>query len=834
MPFGLKNAPSSFQRMMNIVLHDLVDKVCVIYIDDILIYSQSKEEHLQHIKLVLERLRKYGLVASAEKCKFCLGKVDYLGFTISQNKVEPQAEKVQCIVSWPVPQNQSQVRSFLGLCNYYRRFVNNYTDIADALICLMNAKTFEWKEEHQTSFENLKRSLATQPVLSMPDFSQDFHVWPDASKIAVGGILTQIRDGHHTPIYYISKKLSKTEQNYPTIEREMMAIIHCLRKFRCYIEGQNISIHSDHKPLVWARSIKQPKARLWGWIYELEHFNGTIVYQKGAEQPADALSRIHFDDQETDISEQDPFHLYNMATVPGDETPSVEKAQCFSIDCSMGQAEEAEECSDECTLKHTNDITKLELKLNSFTIDGHNFPASDWPVLCGRMIRDLPIPLDVDTGIDSEFLSNEVEKFEFKDNILCRKSKNDAGNEVLLPFVLSDRRSHIIQQNHEVLGHMAAKTVFDIIKRKYWWPGLMNSIRLFISECRKCQLHKSKAQLPAPLHPIEPTPLPFERWGIDFIQDLTASKNGNKNIITAIDYATRWVVTRPTGSRSGEEALVFLFEEIISKFGVPQSIITDRALCFTQGVFKEYLSELCIKHLPTSSYHPRTNGMVERMHRNLKNNLTKLCDGQPELWENYLRQATNALNFRVHDVTGETPFYLLYGIEARMPGDLEHPVMFDFDDFDDRTRYTIRELGELGQRRAAAYFRSRAQMAKMKKNQGDDVVDEIFLPGTFVTRVNHNKKALRYRFTGPYIVNEVLGNSLYKLTLPDGRVIESPVHQDDLRHYDSKDIAQFYYGNRIQNAQEENDVMTDAQGTLDSSEGGVVMFSDDITTQQDI
>jgi hypothetical protein len=172
-----------------------------------------------------------------------------------------------------------------------------------------------------------------------------------------------------------------------------------------------------------------------------------------------------------------------------------------------------------------------------------------------------------------------------------------------------------------------------------------------------------------------------------------------------------------------------------------------------------------------------------------------------------------------------------------MPGDLEHPVMFDFDDFDDRTRYTIRELGELGQRRAAAYFRSRSQMAKMKKNQGDDVVDEIFLPGTFVTRTNHNKKAIRYRNTGPFIVDEVLDNSLYKLILPDGRAIESPVHQDDLRHYDSKDITQFYYGNRIQNtrdeSQEENDTTADARGMLGSNEGGVVTFSDDITDLQD-
>jgi transposase InsO family protein len=834
MPFGLKNAPSSFQRMMNLVLKEYIDNFCVVYIDDILIFSKTKEQHAKHVELILERLRKYGLVASSEKSRFFLTEVDYLGFTIRCNKVEPQKDKVKCIKNWPKPKNQSDIRSFLGLCNYYRRFIDKYTEIADPLILLMNDKNFCWNTIHDDSFKLLKKELCSQPVLTMPDYNMDFHIWPDASQIAVGGILTQLKEGEHHPIYYISKKLSKAERNYATIEREMMAIIHCLRKFRCYIEGRSIVIHSDHKPLVWARSIKQPKARLWGWIYELEHFNGQIVYQKGEDQPADALSRITLNDLTNNISDDDPFNLYAMATVTKDETPSKEGGSTVEspLDCLAWQAEEAEELKHVCKSDQTNYIN-----LNNFTVDGILFSSSDWPILCGRMLKGLSIPLDVDTGIDSEFLSDEAEKFEFKSNILCRKVKSDNGREVLLPFILSDRREHIIRQNHEVLGHMASKTVFDILKRKYWWPAMMNSIRTFIANCRKCQLHKSKPLIPAPLHPIEPTPLPFERWGIDFVQDLTPGRAQNTNIITAIDYATRWVVTRPTRSRSSEEALSFLFEEIISRFGVPQSIITDRALCFTKGVFQNYLVELGIKHLPTSSYHPRTNGMVERMHRNLKNNLTKLCDGQPELWENYLRQATNALNFRVHDVTEETPFYLLYGTEARMPGDLEHPMTFNFDDFDDRMRYTVRELGELGQRRAAAYFRSRAQMDKMVKTQGDEAIDEIFLPGTFVTRINHNKKAFRYRHTGPYIVDEVLDNSLYKLMLPDGRILESPVHQDDLRHYDSKDISQFYYGNKVNNTSDESereDVQTATQRNMqDSSEGGVVTFSDDITTLQD-
>jgi len=214
MPFGLKNAPSSFQRMMNLVLKEYIDNFCVVYIDDILIFSKTKEQHAKHVELILERLRKYGLVASSEKSRFFLTEVDYLGFTIRCNKVEPQKDKVECIKNWPKPKNQSDIRSFLGLCNYYRRFIDKYTEIADPLIVLMNDKNFCWNTIHDDSFKLLKKELCSQPVLTMPDYNMDFHIWPDASQIAVGGILTQLKEGEHHPIYYISKKLSKAERNY--------------------------------------------------------------------------------------------------------------------------------------------------------------------------------------------------------------------------------------------------------------------------------------------------------------------------------------------------------------------------------------------------------------------------------------------------------------------------------------------------------------------------------------------------------------------------------------------------------------------------------------------
>jgi hypothetical protein len=207
MPFGLRNAPSSFQRLMNTILKDFIDKFVVVYIDDILIFSPDIDTHKSHIKLVLERLREYGLTANKDKSSFFRKSVDYLGFTISQNSIKPMKSKVECIANWPVPTSASDIRSFLGLCNYYRRFVHNYTALADPLLRMMVQKNFSWNTDCDSSFNNLKRALSSECILSMPNFSQPFHVWPDASKIAVGGILSQSIDGIHQPICFFIEEI---------------------------------------------------------------------------------------------------------------------------------------------------------------------------------------------------------------------------------------------------------------------------------------------------------------------------------------------------------------------------------------------------------------------------------------------------------------------------------------------------------------------------------------------------------------------------------------------------------------------------------------------------
>ena len=751
MPFGLRNAPSTFQRTMNAVLEGLVDQICVVYMDDILVYSKDVIDHQQHLRLVLQRLREYGLICNTKKSKFYCTEIEYMGFKIRKNSVLPGEEKISVIKDWQTPSSVTEVRSFLGLLNYYRRFVRDFTNLALPLLQLTKKeKEFHWDESCQKSFLSLKEALISAPVLIMPNFELDFHVWPDASKVALGGILTQLVDDCHHPIAYLSKKLSDTESRYSTTERELYAILTCLKQWRCYWDGSTIVVHTDHKPLTWAKGLKDPKPRVWNWLEEIEYFSPQMIFVPGVRQPADSLSRLP-------VSK-------DMVSTLEDKAPSgVDLLRSASSDCLVGHAEDTGEhildCKNNC---YTN------ISINSFVVEGVTYPDDDWPLLCGLHLLDRQLPLELSVE-QLEMIQEESNNFEFKGNVLMRKIKRD-GKVTFLPFVLTSNRLEKIQKYHSLLGHLGSESTYKILKDRCWWPDLKDDVYSFITNCRQCQLSTAPRQLSAPFHPIPPAPLPFERWGIDFLQELTPTDQGNKNVLVFVDYATRWPVIVATKDRKSSTVYREFIKLIVNNYGIPDSVISDRAKSFIGGRFGKYLEKNHVKHILTSSYHPRTNGMTERLNRVLKDMIRKFCDGFPEKWDKVLDQACFALRVRIHSVTQKSPFYLLYGRNPRLPGDDPPDELFDFESEIGRNEFSIRELESLGQARAGALWRSQMQARKMIEQQEvrEETQIDVFVPGTFVKKKNHTKESLDYPWTGPYVVVEVLPNSLYRIMGVDG------------------------------------------------------------------
>jgi hypothetical protein len=289
MSFGLTNAPVYFMYLMNKVFMEYLDKFVVVFIDDILIFSKNEEEHDKHLCLVLQKLRENQLYDKLNKCKFWLKEVSFLGHIISEGGISVDTSKVKDTLSWKTPQNISDIRSFLGLTGYYRRFIEGFSKISKPMMELLaKGKTFEWTPRREASFQELKKRLTTTSVLTMPDMEKSFSIYCDASGQGLGCVLVQ--DGH--VVAYASRQLRKHEEKYPTHDLELAAVVHALKIWRHYIIGKRCEVYSDHKSLKYIFTQPDLNLRQWRWLELIKDYDLGILYHPGkANVVADALSR---------------------------------------------------------------------------------------------------------------------------------------------------------------------------------------------------------------------------------------------------------------------------------------------------------------------------------------------------------------------------------------------------------------------------------------------------------------------------------------------------------------------------------------------------------------
>lgn len=306
MPFGLRTAPATFMRLMNTVLSGLTGTRCFVFLDDIILYANSLAEHDAKLRTVFGRLRKYSLKLQPDKCEFLRKEVSYLGHVISEDGVRPDPKKIESIENFPTPKTTKQLKGFLGLAGYYRRFVPQFSKIAAPLHKLLKKDAkYEWEEEQENAFQSLKLKLMSQPILQYPDFSREFILTTDASNEGAGAILSQGEIGKDRPIAYASRSFNKSEKNYSTVEKELAAIVWGIKYFRPYLYGRKFKVVSDHKPLTWIMSVKDPGSRLLRWRLQLEEYDYEIVYKPGSQNSnADALSRIGALNREVSDSEE--------------------------------------------------------------------------------------------------------------------------------------------------------------------------------------------------------------------------------------------------------------------------------------------------------------------------------------------------------------------------------------------------------------------------------------------------------------------------------------------------------------------------------------------------
>jgi len=295
MPFGLCNAPATFQRLMHEVLGDLIYNKAPVYIDDVNVHSKTFEQHLEDLEEVFERIRRSGLKLRMDKCHFCDREIEFLGYIVGKDGIKTSEKIIEKVKNYPRPTNVTEVRGFLGLASYYRRFIKDFSKLAKPITELLRKDTkFEWSEKQEKSFQQMKEKLTTAPVLAYPNFEKEFIIYTNASNIALGAVLSQEGDeGEEHVIQYAARSLSRAEQVYTTTEKECLAVIWAVNKFHHYIHGKKCKVVTDHYSLQWLHTQPIKGGRIGRWIIKLQPYDLEIVHRKGKKhQNVNALSRM--------------------------------------------------------------------------------------------------------------------------------------------------------------------------------------------------------------------------------------------------------------------------------------------------------------------------------------------------------------------------------------------------------------------------------------------------------------------------------------------------------------------------------------------------------------
>ena len=642
MPFGLCNAPATFERLMETVLRGLHWKTCLVYLDDVIVLGRTFEDHRKNLAEVFQKLQAADLKLNPKKCSLFKKTVKYLGHVISPEGVGTDPEKTECIRNWCVPADVHQLRSFLGLCTYYRRFVQGFADIARPLHRLTEEKTpFVWSEACQTAFDTLKLALCSAPILTFPKAGLPFIVDTDASNYGLGGVLSQVQDGQEKVVAYFSKTLSKAERNYCVTRKELLAMVKTLEHFHKYLYGQEFLLRTDHASLKWLLQFKNPEGQIARWLERLQQYHFTIEHRPGRQHNnADALSR----------------------------------RPCLASKCEHCRRAEQKEGLDSTPCRQTRltpsepwdpEILKTEQRA-----DPHIRPIYQWKE-AGMERPGWPEVSAMSATTKSYWA--QWNSLSIEDGLLVRNWENEDGSQVRKQIVLPQTKvKEVLQEFHGGVagGHLGAKKTLDKVRERFYWLRCRADVDHWCKTCEACAASKGPRTRTRGKMRQYNVGAPLERVAVDVAGPFPTTNSGNKYLLVTMDYFSKWPEVYPIPNQEATTVAEVLVNEFFCRFGVPLELHSDQGRNFESAVFREVCKLMGIRKTRTTPLHPQSDGMVERFNATLQQHLRIMVDEHQTDWDRHVPLFLMAYRSAVHETTGFTPAQVMFGRELRLPPDV--------------------------------------------------------------------------------------------------------------------------------------------------------------------
>lgn len=685
MPQGITGAPATFQRLMEKAVGDMNLLQVLVYLDDLIVFGRSLEEHEERLMRVLDRLEEVGLKLSLDKCQFCQPKVKYVGHIVSANGVATDPEKLEAVAKWPKPTDLKSLRSFLGFCGYYRRFIANYSSIVRPLTELTKGylptrharrptidktKAYfkesepfneRWDQSCEQAFRSIIQCLTNAPVLAFADPTKPYILHTDASFKGLGAVLYQEHPEGLRPVAFASRKLSSSEQRYAVHQLEFLALKWAVvDKFHDYLYGVKFTVRTDNNPLTYVLTTAKLNATGHRWLAALATYDFDVQYRPGkAHIDVDLLSRNLADTDHTggwdSLSQNVVKSLcQRVSAFPRDDIRYIDP-----LGASPACIPDAYAFPSQLQLGPLEQLSKADL------MTAQKRDAVIGPVM--EALKKGVWPKHQESDPDMRVIKREVGRLVIRGGLLFRRRKK-VGEEALQLVLPAEFREQVLYSLHDDMGHLGAERITELLRTRFYWPKMAHVVEEYVKDCGLCVTRKTPCKRAAPLHHIVSSG-PMDLVCIDFLS-MEADSRGISNVLIVTDHFTRYAQAFPSRNQKALTVAKILFEKYFVHYGLPARIHSDQGRDFESRLIKELLSTLGVRKSRTTPYHPQGDPQPERFNRTLLSMLGTLGQEKKRSWSQHVASLVHAYNSTKSDATGFSPYYLMFGREARLPIDL--------------------------------------------------------------------------------------------------------------------------------------------------------------------